>query len=230
MQQSAFNLEEPKNVRRGKSAITWIKINIVLGIIVAIASEYMISIFKIFEDAAKSGQPPALSASTGFFILGYIFLLFVVSITYTVYIVKACRWIYYNIQNLRKFTHTDFSPWGAVFCTMIPWFSGFFDYFIFKDVLERQQEVLSSRGKDFATIPAKMLIGIPVMTLLLIGAYFCDSIVQRMLALVLAVSICVLYIKAMKAMIENEKALSIIHERELLERKVDEILAQRENS
>ena len=55
-----------------------------------------------------------------------------------------------------------------------------------------------------------------------------EQIALRMLSLALIVSAGVVYIKVMAVVIENEKTLSIIRERELLERKVDEILAQRE--
>jgi hypothetical protein len=55
-----------------------------------------------------------------------------------------------------------------------------------------------------------------------------EQIALRMLSLVLIVSAAVVYIKVMTVVIENENTLSIIRERELLERKVDEILAQRE--
>ena len=55
-----------------------------------------------------------------------------------------------------------------------------------------------------------------------------EQVALRMLSLAIIVSACVVYIKVMTVIIENEKTLSIIRERELLERKVDEILAQRE--
>lgn len=228
-QQSAFDIEEPENVRRGKSAVTWLKICYILAIILGIFSEYAIGLFKPYMNLAKGETPPAMDFLSAISVLFYLFLIFVFSIVFLIAMYKFCRWLYFSIKTLRKFTSTEFSPLAALICTLIPWISGIFDYFIFKDVLERQQKVLAARGKNFATVPSKMLIGIPIMTVLCIAPYCYDSIVLRMLALVIALSVCVLYIKAMNAMIQNEKALTIIHEREILERKVDEILAQREN-
>ena len=229
-QQSAFGIDEPENVVRGKSAVTWIKICIALAFLTGIFSEYALVIFKPYMNLAKGETPPAMDFLSAISVFFFLFLFFIFSIVILIAAYKFCKWLYINIQTLRKFSSTEFSPLAAVLCTLVPWISGILDYFIFKDVLERQKKVLATRGQNFATVPSKMLIGIPIMTILCIAPYFYNSIALRMFALVIALSTCVLYIKTMNAMIENEKALSIMHERELLERKMDEILAQREKS
>jgi len=229
--QSAFIQDEPENVRRGKSAITWIKINIVYGVLLALASERMISIFKLFAEMAKNKQPSPIPPSSALFILAYIFLAFIACILFTVYVIKSCRWLYYNIKFQRKYTTTKFSPWNAVICTMIPWLSGFLDYFIFKDLLARQQEVLTAHGDRPATVPPKMLTGIFALTALSFVSYFYyDSIVLRLFGIGVLVILALIYIKVMTAIVENEKLLHAMREREIVNRKVEEILAQRENS
>ena len=84
------------------------------------------------------------------------------------------------------------------------------------------------KAKFVAPAPGilKWILMLSVVSLIPSVGY--EQIALRMLSLALIVSAGVVYIKVMAVVIENEKTLSIIRERELLERKVDEILAQRE--
>ena len=161
--------------------------------------------------------------------LFYLFLVFVFCCVLLVAAFKSCRWLYNTVKMLRKFTTTTFSPIAAAICTLIPGFCGIFDYYIFKDILNRQEKMLAQRKAKFvAPAPGilKWILMLSVVSLIPSVGY--EQIALRMLSLALIVSAAVVYIKVMTVIIENEKTLSIIRERELLERKVDEILAQRE--
>ena len=122
------------------------------------------------------------------------------------------------------------SPVAAAICTLIPGLCGIFDYYIFKDILERQEKTLSARKAKFVAPAPGMLKWIIMLSVVgIIPSAGYEQVALRMLSLAIIVSACVVYIKVMTVIIENEKTLSIIRERELLERKVDEILAQRGN-
>lgn len=231
--QSAFDVDEPENVVRGKSAILWTKITIVLGVIIGLFSEFAIIVVKPYMEVAanKAAIQPTMALGTAFAFLFYLFLVFVFCCVLLVTTFKACRWLYNTVKTLRKFTATTFSPIAAAICTLIPILCGIFDYFIFKDILDRQEKALAQRKASFAAPRPGMLKWIIMLSIVgIIPTIGYDQIALRMISLAIMVSAGVVYIKVMSLIIENEKTLSIIHEREILERKVDEILAQRENS
>lgn len=229
-QQSAFNQEESENVVRGKSAILWTKIVIILGVIVGLFSEFAITVVKPYMEVAanKAAEQPPMAFGTAIAFLFYLFLVFVFCCVIPVAAFKTCRWLYNTIKTLRKFTATTFSPIAAVICTLIPGISGIFDYFIFKDILARQEKTLESRKIKFVAPKPWMLKWIIILSVVNIFPSICyEEIVLRMFSLAILVSVGVIYIKVMAVIIENENTLSIIHERTLLERKVEEIMRQR---
>ena len=159
----------PENVQRGKSAILWTKIFLAFGIICGILAEYIIYAAKPFLTVSEGSapiEPPSLTIVLAvFFFFALIFCLSIVSI---VVVYKVCKWLYYTIKFLRKYTSTQFSPGGAVLCTMIPWICGFLDYFIFKDILTQQEKILTGKNETFKPLDKKILTAIPVLTALLL--------------------------------------------------------------
>ena len=128
---------------------------------------------------------------------------------------KFCKWMFISIKTLRKFTTTEFSPIAAVICTLIPWVCGIFDYFIFKDILARQENVLKSHNATFVAPKPGILKWILILTIILLApSIFSEFFVCRLINLLLLFPICGLYIKSMNVMIENEKTLSTIQEQE----------------
>lgn len=230
--QNAFDVEEPENVRRGKSVILWMKILLTFGIITGISSEYIIYATKPFLEMTKGTapvEPPNLALVLAVFF--FFILLVCLGIISIVIIYKACIWLYNTIKFLRKYTSTQFSPVGAVLCTMIPWVCGIIDYFIFKDILAQQKKILTGKNATFKPLDKKVLTAIPVLTtLLLIPSLLADISPARIANIVLIVFIAGAYIKTMETLVENEEALHAMREHEIVNRKVEEILKQRENS
>ena len=145
-----------------------------------------------------------------------------------VVIYKFCKWLYHSIKFLRKYTSTQFSPGAAVFCTMIPWICGFLDYFIFKDILAKQEKVLTAKGEKFTPLDKKILTSIPILTALIFIPTLLSNIASARIASIVLFAFCVgAYIRAISAIIENEKSLHAMREREIVDRKVDEIMRQR---
>ena len=229
VQQSAIVQDEPENVVRGKSAILWTKIFLAICVFTAIVAEYTFYAIKPFLEK-KTGtapiEPPSITSVLG--LLSLMFLSICLGIVSLVAICKFCTWLYNCVKFLRKYTSTKFSPVAAVFCTIIPGLCGFFDYFIFKDILAQQKKVLTAKSEKYKTHDKKILASIPILTALAIISSLLSTITPaRITYLVLSVFTVGAYIKTMETIIENEKSLYAMRERILLERKIDEILAQR---
>ena len=224
--------ETPENVRRGKSAILWTKIFLVVGIITGLCAEYIIYAVKPFLEMTN-GTAPVEPPNFTLFLAGifFFFLTFCLCAVSLVVIFKACKWLFNTITFLRKYTSTKFSPWGAILCTMIPWVCGILDYFIFKDILSQQKKVLTAKDVKFNPLDKKILTAIPVLTaLILIPLPFAEISSARITSIILFAFITGAYIKTMETIVENEESLYAMREREIVNRKVEEILAQRENS
>ena len=223
--------EIPENVRRGKSAILWTKIFLGFGVVIALFSEYIIHVGKSFLEMSQGSTPQPPDPILILAVLLFFFLSFCLSVVSLVVIFKFCKWLHSTTTFLRKYTSTKFSPVGAVICTMIPWICGFLDYFIFKDILDQQKRILAAKDEKFKPLDKKVLIAIPVLTvLIMIPVPFVEALSARMASLVAFVFITGAYIKTMETLVENEESLYAMRERILLNRKVEEILAQRENS
>ena len=200
--------EEPENILRGKSAIVWLKIFAIFAFIMGLFSEYIIVIFKPYMNLTNVDAAPPMEFSSAIAVLFYTFLLLIFGIVMFISIFKFCKWLFISIKTLRKFTTTEFSPIAAVICTLIPWAAGIFDYFIFKDILARQELVLKTHNEKFEPVKPGLLKWILILTIIfLIPSIFYDSIVCRIFSLFLLIPLCWIYIKSMNAIIENEKAL-----------------------
>ncbi|OWV19671.1 hypothetical protein B7990_00395 [Fibrobacter sp. UWB4] len=207
--------EEPENVQRGKSAIVWLKIFIIFAFIIGLFSEYIIVIFKPYMNLTSADAAPPMEFSSAIAFLSYTFLLLIFGIVMFISIFKFCKWMFISIKTLRKFTTTEFSPIAAVICTLIPWVCGIFDYFIFKDILARQENVLKSHNATFVAPKPRILKWILILSIILLApSIFSEFFVCRLINLLLLFPICGLYIKSMNVMIENEKTLSTIQEQE----------------
>lgn len=229
VQQSAFIQDEPENICRGKSTILWTKILLVFTVITGLFAEYIIHVFESFTEISNGSapiQPPNLTDLLAGLL--FLFLLFCFGIVSLVVIYKFCKWLYHSIKFLRKYTSTQFSPGAAVFCTMIPWICGFLDYFIFKDILAKQEKVLTAKGEKFTPLDKKILTSIPILTALIFIPTLLSNIASARIASIVLFAFCVgAYIRAISAIIKNEKSLHAMREREIVDRKVDEIMRQR---
>ena len=213
--ETTFTQEEPENIQRGKSAIVWLKIFIIFAFIIGLFSEYVSTILEPFANLAEGENIPAMDPSSAITILVFIILLFVLCIVMAITIFKCCKWLYTSIRTLRKFTSTKFSPRAAVVYTLIPWICGIFDYYIFKDILTNQEQVLKSRNANFTALKPGLLKWILILTIVfLIPSILNDYIACRIICLLLLFPFCWLYIKVMNVIIENEKTLLNLHESE----------------
>ena len=200
--------EEPENVLRGKSAIVWLKVLIIFAFIIGLFSEYIIVIFKPYMNLTSADAVPPMEFSSAIASLCYFFLLLVFGIVACISLFKFCKWMYVSIKTLRNFAPTKFSPIVAIILTLIPWVCGIFDYFIFKDILAHQESVLKSNKANFVAPKPGILKWILILSIiLLIPSILSEFFVCRLINLLVLFPICLLYIKSMSFIIENEKTL-----------------------
>lgn len=83
----------------------------------------------------------------------YIFL--VISICKSAY--HYCRWLHYSETEQSHFSKMRFSPDVAVIRTVIPVIGPVFQYFIFKNLLAQQKEVLERNHQDCRDLPNWLL-------------------------------------------------------------------------
>jgi len=68
-----------------------------------------------------------------------------------------CGWLHFSETEQRHFSKMRFSPDVAVIRTVIPVIGPVFQYFIFRDLLARQKEVLERRHQDYRNLPGWLL-------------------------------------------------------------------------
>lgn len=211
-----------ENVRRGQSAIFWLKISIVFLVLFFIPSEISIRLLSNFADVIKESKSIPAEVSLSFL---FVFLsLIPLSICSCIYIYKACAWFYYAEKNLRQFTKTKFTPLLAVFYTA----TCVLDYFIYKDILHHQKEVLQKKDLKFSTVSNKVLIAILTLSCVYFIFMFVDTIFAiRLLSLILIFPLVTCHIKAMRAIIKNEKQLDAKLFDDIINCKVEERMVQR---
>lgn len=83
----------------------------------------------------------------------YIFL--VISICKSAY--HYCRWLHFSETEQSHFSKMRFFPDDAVICALIPVIGPVFQYFIFRELLARQKEVLERNHQDCRNLPDRLL-------------------------------------------------------------------------
>lgn len=210
------------NVRRGKSAISWTKFQIVLNILFFFVEVKTFGAFQNYQVGTTVSEEFKSALGTIF-----LFLLFT-SIPFFVFIGKNWLWVYHAHKEQSKFTETFFAPWGAVICYYIP----VVNYFVFKALLENQGNTLKLLGIKAKTESNKLLtwffifnIATPIFNYLT-----CKSLNTPILFIstILWIILTVLGIKLIKAATANEQAVHDQLENNRINKKVEEIIAQRE--
>ena len=219
--QEFFDKEIQENVLRGEKLVGRVK----KFIPVIIKTEILL--FFLFIIGYCFGSNFLL----GLFFVAYpihsLFVFFVLISSLAIY----CVWLYSILSNLRKFTETHFSPKIAVVCSLLPGIGQFLTYFIFKDILTHQKEVLDTHGIDSTSIPtttpvSPLLLGLGILLTLLLYTLGANSymVVFVLLALffpiipylfifkvafdIFAIIVLLIYMNLVQQPLSNEKALA----------------------
>ena len=209
------------NVRRGKSAISWTKFQMVLNVIFFFVEVKTFGAFQNYQVGTTVSEEFKSALGTIF-----LFLLFT-SIPFCVFIGKNWLWIYHAQKAQSKFTEPFFSPWGATLCYFIP----VVNYFVFKDLFKNQYDTMKSMGIKAQAVPNKLLtwfllfnIATPIFNYICLRNFNTPVL---FISTVLWFILTILYIKFIRIATANEQAMHDLLNNNRINKKVEEIIAQR---
>ena len=160
--QEFFDKEIQENVLRGEKLIGKAK-KTIQTIVLADLFIFVTGILTLGSDSNFLTYP---------FLIAYpllsLLIFFMLFSTISIY----CKWLYHILNNLRKFKETRFFPRDAVVGSLFPGIGQFMTFFIFKDILTHQKEVLDAHGINSAPISTftllTPLIPVPLLFLFLL--------------------------------------------------------------
>lgn len=160
--QEFFDKEIQENILRGENLIGRSK-KTILTIVLADMFIFVMGIATLGSDSNFLTYP---------FLVAYpllsLLIFFMLFTTISIY----CKWLYHILSNLRKFKETRFLPKEAVVGSLFPGIGQFMTFFIFKDILSCQKEVLDSHGIKSAPISTftllTPLLPVPIIFLFLL--------------------------------------------------------------
>ena len=124
-----------------------------------------------------------------------------------------CRWLHYSETEQSHFSKMRFSPDVAVICTLIPVIGPVFQYFIFRELLARQKEVLERNHQDYRNLPNWLLPVISVSGFIMQSGLLSICILKEWIPIVWFVSIFsgiflfASHIKTIRTITANTRAL-----------------------
>jgi hypothetical protein len=228
------------NTKRANRVLFWMKAIIVLFAVFWLHFIFVIaSIVLVFSFALALFAGMYLYAFTFLFIVGIFIALVLFCINYL-------SWLHRAVTNLRLLTTTKFSPVGAVLLTCIPFFGYFLNYFIISDMVKSQERYMEQRGILKERFPKRILNVWFIASLALLILVVVDpkqfgfltvvfttfeldkNQVFEFLETTLIVIIPILYVMSFSAYAKQESKLFRIHTEELFNKRVDEVIRERE--
>lgn len=213
------------NVRRGKSAISWTKFQMVLNVIFFFVEVKTFGAIAAFYGNYKVNTPIPREVNLAVWTLIVFFM--ASAIPFCVFIGKNLLWIYHAHKEQNKFSETQFSPWGATICYYLP----IANYFIFKTLIDNQYDTMKSMGIKAQAVPNKLLtwfllfnIATPIFNYICLRNFNTPVL---FISTVLWFILTILYIKFIRVATANEQAMHDLLNNNRINKKVEEIIAQR---
>ncbi len=218
-----------ENTLRGKRTLFWMKVCLVLGILTAILCGAMyLGYGEIFQ--MENPTPDSFQGGFGFLALVLFILLFgfVGSIAVSVEALFWLLWTYRAVKNLRVLTTTQFSPVVAVLLGVVPYIA-VLHFFVFRDLVAKQQGELVRRGIGFTLVPQNLVNGWALLCLVgIVAALTSESVAVLTFGAICGFASYIAYMKAFAIYIEGEHRLFEAYKDEEFRKKVDQVLRERE--
>ncbi len=230
------------NTKRANRVLFWMKAIIVIFVIFWL--HFIIMVLGVF---LLSGDLLALFGGMLFMVLSFcIGVGICMFILLVIFCISYLSWLHRAISNLRLLTTTSFSPMGAVVLTCIPFVGYFLNYFIFSDMVKSQENYMQQKGILKERFPKKFLNVWFIASLALLILVVVDpkqfgfltvvfttfeldkNQVFEFLETTLIVIIPILYVMSFSAYAKQESKLFRIHTEELFNKRVDEVIRERE--
>lgn len=215
------------NAKRGERTLFWMKSIFVIFILYFFWSSPISAVFPGANDDTLT-----ISLLIRIFVgavvsLGMLFAL-------VIFLVCFLSWLHRAMANLRVISVTDFSPMGAVLLTCIPVIGLILHFWIFHDMVERQQDCMQERGILKEHFPKNLLVAwilvsvaCIVMMFFSLGNFF-NTEIRGIIENILTVVSLGLYIKCFTLYIAQERELFHFHTETLFRKRVDEAIRERD--
>lgn len=124
-----------------------------------------------------------------------------------------CSWLHYSETEQSHFSKMRFSPDVAVICTLIPVIGPVFQYFIFRELLAWQKEVLEMRHQDYRNLPGWLLPVISASGFIMQSGLLSICVLKEWIPIVWFASVFsgiflfAIYIKIIRTVTANTRAL-----------------------
>ena len=124
-----------------------------------------------------------------------------------------CSWLHYSETEQSHFSKMRFSPDVAVIRTIIPVIGPVFQYFIFRELLARQKEVLEMRHQDYRNLPGWLLPVISASGFIMQSGLLSICVLKEWIPIVWFASVFsgiflfAIYIKIIRTVTANTRAL-----------------------
>ena len=220
------------NFKRGSRTVFWTKVTLTLSVLFMILFVMVYGVLQTIQSNPDVDLEVVTARSLLLlFAFGGVALL--LGLSYSMQGLFWLLWMFRAEENLRKITHTTFSPWGAVLCCFIPYIGMLLHFFVFRDIVRHTESELAFRsGDDSARIPrvpmnlviAYLGCGIFSMAVSFIG----DSRIIFVFSFIIGLVGAICYLKALSVFIKEESELYRLYKDHELRKKVDEVLRERE--
>lgn len=215
------------NTKRGERALFWMKLIFVIFILYFFWSSPISAIFPGANDDTLTISLLLRIFLGAIVSLGMLFALFI-------FLVCFLSWLHRAVANLRVISVTDFSPMGAVLLTCIPFAGLILHFWIFHDMVERQQDCMQERGILKVQFPKKILVTWILVTVICMVMMFfgfsnyANTYIREIIENILTVVSVGLYIKCFTFYIAQERELFHFHTETLFRKRVDEAIRERD--
>ena len=215
------------NTKRGERALFWMKAIFVIFILYFFWSSPISAVFPGANDDTLTVSFLLRIFFGAIVSLGMLFALFI-------FLVYFLSWLHRAVSNLRVISVTDFSPMGAVLLTCIPIVGCILHFWIFHDMVERQQDCMQERGILKEHFPKKVLVMWILVTVACVVMMFfsvsnySNSDIRGIIENILTVVSIGLYIKCFTFYIAQERELFHFHTETLFRKRVDEAIRERD--
>lgn len=138
-------------------------------------------------------------------------------------------WTFRVTKNLRMKSKTIFSPWVSVIGLIIWYINIVVQFVIFRNLTHVQEKLLREAGVDVKPVPLNMLAGWFVASVAaVVLSHIGSNAACVMAGLVLSTVSIVFFLKAFEVFVVQHTALYKLEQEQILQKKVDEVLRDRE--
>jgi hypothetical protein len=213
------------NVSRGNRTVLWSKIVFVFSLVVAVLA---MSCYNLMQSSVAS-EPADFLFSDLILLLGTVLVGMALMVSVSMQGLFWLLWMFRAEQNLRKITHTTFSPWAAVICCCLPYLGQLIHYFVLRDLIKHTENELTVREAKTEKVPMSFVKAYLVLTILSgVFSFAGESIVSLGGCMVFALASLACFIRVISTLVTEEQALYQLYQEEVLRAKVDQVLRERE--